>query len=219
MNKQNVGTNERMASVVTGAALTLWGLRRLSLPGMLVSAVGGALAWRGVSGWCQLYGKLGIDRAGATRTVGNLGVKIDKNVTVAAPAERLYHFWRNFENLPRIMSHVERVDALSETRSRWFVKAPGGIRLQWEAEIINDEPGRLIAWRSVPGSAVTHAGSVRFLPEGGGTTGIDVSLQYDPPGGVVAHTAASLMGADAGTILEHDLREFKQAVESGRLAA
>ena len=218
MNRQNVGTNERMASVAAGAAVALMGLRRFSLPGLLLSAAGAAIAWRGVSGWCQLYGALGIDRAGATRTVGNLGVKIDRSVTVEATPERLYRFWRNVENLPRIMSHVERVEVVSETRSRWFVKAPPGITLEWEAEIINDEPGRLLAWRSVPGSTVTHAGSVRFARMTGATR-IDVSLQYDPPGGVVAHTAASLMGADAGALLEHDLQEFKEAFESGRLAA
>jgi uncharacterized membrane protein len=218
MNMENVGTKERWASGLGGAALALWGLRRRSLPGLLVAAAGGALAWRGLSGWCSLYGALGIDRAGRGQTVGNLGVKIDREVTVAAPPERLHHFWRNFDNLPRIMSHVARVEVLSETRSRWHVNVPGGIPLSWEAEIINDQPPHLIAWRTMPGSMVGHAGSVRFTPAGSGTR-IDVSLQYDPPGGALAHAVASFMGADAGRLLEQDLREFKQALESGRLAA
>jgi uncharacterized membrane protein len=218
MSKQNVGTTERWASGVGGATLALWGLRRASLPGLLVATVGGALAWRGLSGWCNLYGALGIDRAGAGRTVGNLGVKIDRDVTVAAPPERLYHFWRNFDNLPRIMSHVERVEVLSETRSRWHVKAPPGITVSWEAEIINDQPPHLLAWRTLSGAMVSHAGSVRFTPAGSGTR-IEVSLQYDPPGGALIHAAARLMDADAGQVLEHDLNEFKQALESGRLAA
>jgi uncharacterized membrane protein len=218
MNKQNVGTNERLASGIGGATLALWGLRRLSLPGLLIAAVGGALAWRGLSGWCSLYGKLGIDRTAGEGTVGNLGVKIERDVTVAAPPERLYHFWRNFDNLPRIMSHVERVEVLSETRSRWHVKAPVGVTVSWEAEIINDRPPHLIAWRTISGAMVSHAGSVRFVPAGSGTR-IEVALQYDPPGGAVTHAAARLMDADAGRVLEHDLREFKQALESGRLAA
>ena len=218
MNKQNVGTNERWASGVGGSALALWGLRRASLPGLLIAAVGAAIAWRGVSGWCSLYGALGIDRAGGDGTVGNLGVKIDRSVVAAAPPERLYHFWRNFDNLPRIMSHLDRVEVLSETRSRWHAEVPGGIPISWEAEIINDQPRQLIAWRTVPGSIVSHAGSVRFTPAGSGTR-IDVSLQYDPPGGTLAHTIASFIGADAGRLLEHDLQEFKQALESGRLAA
>ena len=218
MTKQNVGTTERWASGVGGATLALWGLRRASLPGLLVAAVGGALAWRGLSGWCNLYGALGIDHAGAERTVGSLGVKIDRDVTVAAPPERLYHFWRNFDNLPRIMSHVERVEVLSETCSRWHVKAPAGMTVSWEAEIINDRPPHLLAWRTLAGAMVSHAGSVRFTPAGSGTR-IEVSLQYDPPGGALIHAAARLMDADAGQVLEHDLHEFKQALESGRLAA
>jgi len=217
-NKRNVGTNERWASGVGGTALALWGLRRASLPGLLVAAVGGALAWRGLRGWCNLYGALGIDRAGTGETVGNLGVKIDRGVTVAAPPERLYHFWRNFDNLPRIMSHVERVEVLSETRSRWHVKTPAGMTVTWEAEIINDQSPQLIAWRTVDNAMITHAGSVRFTPAGSGTR-IDVSLQYDPPGGALTHALARLVSADAGRILEHDLNEFKQALESGRLAA
>jgi uncharacterized membrane protein len=218
MNKQNVGTNERWASGVGGAALALWGLRRASLPGPAGRRRRRCARWRGVSGWCNLYGALGIDRAGAGQTVGNLGVKIDRGVTVAAPPERLYHFWRNFDNLPRIMSHVERVEVLSETRSRWHVKTPAGMTVAWEAEIINDQPPHLLAWRTVDNAMITHAGSVRFTPAGSGTR-IDVSLQYDPPGGALTHAMARLVDADAGRILEHDLNEFKQALESGRLAA
>ena len=218
MNMENVGTKERWVSGLGGAALALWGLRRRSVPGLLLAAAGGALAWRGVSGWCGLYGALGIDRADRPGTVGNLGVKVDREITVAAPPERLYHFWRNFDNLPRIMSHIERVEVLSDTRSRWHAKVPGGIPLSWEAEIINDQRPNLIAWRTVPGSTVSHAGSVRFTPAGSGTR-IEVSLQYDPPGGTLAHTVASFMGADAGRLLASDLEEFKRALESGRLAA
>jgi uncharacterized membrane protein len=217
-SEKNVGTTERWASGLGGATLALWGLRRASFPGLAVAAVGAVLAWRGLSGWCSLYNVLGIDRAGADRTVGNLGVKIDREVTVAAPPERLYHFWRNFENLPRIMSHVESVQVLSDTRSHWRVKAPAGTTIEWDAEIINDRPPQLIAWRTLPGALVSHAGSVNFTPAGGGTR-LEVSLQYDPPGGALAHAVAALVDADAGQRIEHDLQEFKQALESGRLAA
>jgi uncharacterized membrane protein len=218
MNTQNVGTNERWASGAGGVALALWGISRASWPGLLAAAAGAALAWRGLSGWCNVYGALGIDRAGAGRTVGNLGVKIDRDVVVAAPPERLYYFWRNFENLPRVMSYLDRVETLDGTRSRWHAKAPAGIPVSWDAEIINDHPPHLIAWRTLPGSTVSHAGSVRFTPAGAGTR-VEVSLQYDPPGGTLAHAAAALMDADAGRRIEEDLQAFKQAVESGRLAA
>ena len=218
MSQQNVGETERWASGLGGGALVLWGLRRASLGGLAVAAAGAALAWRGISGRCGLYAALGIDRSAAGLTVGNLGVKIDRSVVVAAPPERLYAFWRNLENLPRIMSHLDQVEELSATRSRWRAKAPAGVPIEWEADFINDHAPSLIAWRSTPGSAVSHAGSVRFAAAGAGTR-IDVSLQYDPPGGTLAHAAAALMDADAGARIEQDLAEFKRALESGRLAA
>jgi uncharacterized membrane protein len=216
MSKQNVGDTERWISALGGGALALWGLRRRSPAGIAAAAAGAALTWRGLSGWCGLYGRLGIDRAGTT--VGNLGVKIEREVVVAAPPERLYHFWRNVGNLPRIMSHLESVETLDERRSRWRAKAPGGIPIEWEAEVINDQPPHLIAWRTRSTSPVAHAGSVHFTPTDG-MTRVTVSLQYDPPGGALAHAATALMDADAGARIEHDLQEFKRAFESGRLAA
>jgi uncharacterized membrane protein len=218
MSRQNVGSTERWASGIGGVTLALWGLRRASLPGLAVAAAGAGLVWRGVSGWCNVYGALGIARAGSERTVGNLGVKIDRAIVVAAPPERLYRFWRNLENLPRIMSHLEQVEVLSPTRSRWRAAAPAGMTLEWEAEIINDQPPHLLAWRTLAGAPVTHAGSVRFTPQGAATQ-LDVSLQYDPPGGTLGHAVAALMDTDAGARIEHDLAEFKRALESGRLVA
>jgi uncharacterized membrane protein len=216
MSRKNVGDRERWMSGLGGGTLALWGLRRASLPGLAMAAVGVALAWRGLSGSCAVYRALGIDRG--DHTVGNLGVKLERDIVVAAPPERLYRFWRDVENLPRIMSHLERVEVLGPTRSRWKAKAPVGLTVEWEAEIINDQPPRLIAWRTEPGSPVAHAGSVRFTPIGAGTR-IGVSLQYDPPGGELGHAVAALMDADAGARIEQDLARFKQAIESGRLAA
>jgi uncharacterized membrane protein len=215
---RNVGNTERWVSALAGGVVALWGLRRVSVLGLGAIAAGAALAWRGATGWCGLYERLGIDRGEREGTVGNLGVRVERGVLVAASADRLYRFWRDLENLPRIMSHLDRVEVLDATRSRWRVKGPGGIPLEWEAEIINDQPPRLIAWRTADGAPVAHAGSVRFTPHGSSTR-VDVSLQYDPPGGVVAHAATSLMDADAGARIERDLREFKRALESGQLAA
>jgi uncharacterized membrane protein len=216
--RRNVGSRERWISALGGGTLALWGLRRVSFLGLAATAAGAALAWRGATGWCRLYERLGIDRAGREGTVGNLGVRIERGVVVAVSADRLYRFWRTLENLPRIMSHLDGVEVLDATRSRWRVKGPAAIPIVWDAEIVNDQPPHLLAWRTLPGAPVSHAGSVRFTPSGA-TTRIDVSLQYDPPGGALAHAAAALMDADAGARIERDLGEFKRALESGRLAA
>ena len=213
----NVGDTERMISSIAGGALALYGLRRGSLGGLLIAGIGAALGYRGITGNCQLYEKLGIDAGGARRNVGNLGVKIDKEIVVSAPPERLYGIWRNFQNLPKILSQVERVEVLSPNRSRWTLAAPVGI--SWEAELINDKLNELIAWRTDGNQWVEHAGSVTFEPLGSGTTRVHVSLQYDPPGGQIGHAVASLFAEDAGSKVEQDLGNFKRAVEEGRLAA
>lgn len=213
----NVGETERMVSAIAGGALALYGLRRGSLGGLLVAGLGAALGYRGITGHCQLYDKLGIDSGGARRNVGNLGVKIDREIVVNKAPDRLYGVWRNFENLPRILSHIERVEILSPTRSRWTLAAP--VSISWEAELINDKLNELIAWQSVGSQWVEHAGSVMFQPLGTGATRVHVSLQYDPPGGQIGHAVASLFSEDAGSKVEQDLGNFKRAVEEGRLAA
>lgn len=216
----NVGSGERLASVVAGATLALWGLRRRSLGGLLVAGAGAALGWRGVTGHCNAYEALGVDRATSGTVEGNLGIKIERSVAVAVPRAQVFRIWRNFTNLPRIMSHLERVEALTPTRSRWVLKPLAGTTVEWDAEIINEQPDELIAWRTLGHALVEHAGSVRFEPiDGGGSTLVSVSLQYAPPGGEMGHAVASLFGEDAGRQIEEDLRTFKHAVETGRLAA
>lgn len=213
----NVGQTERILSTIAGGALVVFGLSR-SLPGIVIAAVGGALVYRGVTGHSPLYERLGIDGGGARRNVGNLGVKIDESIVVNAPPERVYGIWRNLENLPRLLSNVERVEVLDRARSRWTVKGPAGAPISWDAELINDKPGEIIAWRTVDSPLVNHAGSVTFEPVGDDTR-VDVSLQYDPPGGRFGHAVASLVSADAGAQTARDLEAFKRAVENGRLAA
>ena len=216
----NIGEGERLASTVAGVALTLYGLRRRSLGGLVLAALGAALGWRGLTGHCDAYEALGVDRAGRRTVEGNLGVKIERSVTVDVPRAQVFRIWRNFTNLPRIMSHVERVEALTPTRSRWVLKPLAGTAVEWEAEIINEQPDALIAWRALGNTMVDHAGSVRFDPlAGGGTTLVSVSLQYAPPGGELGHALAALFGEDAGRQIDDDLRAFKHAVETGRLAA
>jgi len=214
----NVGETERVVSAVAGGALLVWGLSRLSLGGVVLAAVGAALGYRGVTGYCHMYDQLDIDTGGAHRNVGNLGVKVDESIVVNAPPQRVYDIWRKLENLPRLLSHVERVEILDRTRSRWTVKGPAGMPITWDAELINDKPGDTIAWRTVDSPVVTHAGSVTFEPAGQGTR-VRVSLQYDPPGGRFGHAAASFVSADAGRQIAQDLGNFKRALEEGRLAA
>jgi uncharacterized membrane protein len=145
-------------------------------------------------------------------------IRVQKSITVNRSPEELYRFWRNFENLPRFMSHLESVQVTGEKRSHWRAKAPIGMRVEWDAEIINDRPNELIAWRSIEGADVDNAGSVHFKRAPGGRgTEVRVEMQYIPPGGVIGAAIAKLFGEEPGQQVSEDLRRFKQLMEAGEV--
>jgi len=219
VRRKNVGDMERVVSVVAGTALALFGLRRFSLTRLGFAGLGASLVYRGLTGYCAAYDRAGVSTADPAEGIrGNLGTKIERSLVIYAPPDRLYRFWRNFANASRFMEHVESVQVLDSRRSHWIVRAPGG-RMEWDAEIINEIPDRLIAWRSTGGD-VDHAGSVGFEP-GPGARGAEVrvSLQYDPPGGSAGHTVAAWFGTDAGSRIERDLQNLKRVIESGEAVA
>ena len=209
----NVGHRERIASIAVGSGLLALGLPRRSRIGWSLAVTGAALLYRGLRGYCAVFHALGIDRATDEQgRRGNLGVKVERAVSMEESADKIYRFWRDFRNLPLIMPNVESVTVQSGTRSHWVVKGPMGARFEWDAEIINDKPHELIAWRTV-GSRVEHAGSVHFeaRPDGGGTM-VRMSLQYHPPGGELMHMVAALFGEDPGVRIEEDLTRLKDAL-------
>lgn len=209
----NLGHRERIGSILLGSGLLVFGLIRRSRVGWSLAATGAALLHRGVSGNCMVYRSLRIDRASDEEgRRGNLGVKVEREMSIEEPAEKLYRFWRDFRNLPIIMPNVESVTPQSDTRSHWVVKGPMGAMLEWDAEIINDKPNEVIAWRT-EGARIDSAGSVRFEPRSDGSTLVRVSLQYNPPGGEVAHMIASLFGEDPGVRIEEDLTRLREAME------
>ena len=209
----NVGHGERIASIAVGSGLVALGLLRRSRIRWSLAVTGAALLYRGLWGYCAGFHALGIDRATDEQgRRGNLGVKVERAVSMEESAEKIYGFWRDFRNLPLIMPNLESVTVQSGTRSHWVVKGPMGARFEWDAEIINDKPHELIAWRTV-GSRVDHAGSVHFeaRPDGGGTM-VRMSLQYNPPGGELMHMVAALFGEDPGVRIEEDLTRLKDAL-------
>jgi uncharacterized membrane protein len=217
----NVGTVERWLSMAAGGLLALDGIRRGSFAGLVEALAGGALIQRGWTGHCQVYRTLGIETAdtphGARASVAaGAGVKMEESITVNKPARELYEFWRNFENLPHVMRHLESVTG-SSGRSHWVARGPVGMRLEWEAEIVNEKVDELIAWRSLPGAAVSTAGSVHFQPAPGGGTEIRVVLKYDPPAGRFGAAFARLMGDAPEQQIQEDLRTFKKFMETGAL--
>ncbi len=139
------------------------------------------------------------------------------SVTVNKPVEEVYAFWRDLENLPRFMRHLESVRVLDERRSHWVAKAPAGATVEWDAEITEEEPGRRIAWRSIEGADVYNAGVVEFAPAPQAGTEVRVELRYSPPGGVLASKLAMLFREEPGQQVQDDLRHFKQVMETGEI--
>jgi uncharacterized membrane protein len=142
------------------------------------------------------------------------GIKVERSVVVNRPVQEVYQFWRNFENLPRFMDHLESVTVLDENRSHWVAKAPAGTRVEWDATIHNEIENELIAWRSLPKADVNNAGSVHFTPTGDGVTEVRVVLSYQPPVGKLGAAVAKLLGEEPSTQVDDDLRRFKQVMEA-----
>ena len=210
-----VGKTERLLSGIAGAALIALALRRKRLRGVLLP-LGGGLLSRAVSGRCAVNRALGRNTAKGdrvSRVARGEGIRVERSITVNRPREEVYHFWRQLENLPRFMDHLESVTVLDEDRSHWVAKAPAGTKVEWDASIQDEIENELIDWQSLPGSDVDNAGSVHFTPAGEGTE-VRVVLSYDPPAGKVGAAVAKLLGEEPEQQVEEDLRRFKQVMEA-----
>jgi len=217
----NVHPFERSFSVGLGLSFGLLGLIRRGLTGAGLAALGGALVHRGMTGHCPLYSTLRVStahgvRAPSASVAHGRGIKVKNSRVIHRSPAELFKFWREFENLPRFMHNIESVSQLDERRSRWRVRGPLDSVIAWDAEIINEVQDELIAWRSLPGSLVATAGSVRFVPALGELgTRVTVTLEYDPPVGVVGSTIARWLGADPERQIDDDLHRFKVLMEGG----
>lgn len=146
-------------------------------------------------------------------------IHLERSLTINRPAGELYKFWRNFQNLPSFMNHLESVVILDDRRSHWRAKAPAGMHVEWDAEITEDKPNERIAWRSLPDATVENSGDVRFeRATGGRGTVIRVRIDYWPPAGRLGATVAKLFGEGPDKQVAVDLRRFKQLMETGEVA-
>lgn len=169
---------------------------------------------------------LGITAADVAGAVGGvtgdgalLGAKaVQRSITIGRPPAEVYAFWRRLEQLPLFMRHLESVQELDARRSHWVATGPLDTRVEWDAEIITDEPDRLIAWRSAPGAQVRHEGMVRFLPAPGDRgTEVHVDLTYAPPAGPLGVALAKVTGREPSQQISEDLRRLKQILETGQV--
>ncbi len=220
----NITRAERIASAIGGGLLTAMGLQRRSPTGIAMALIGGDLLRRGITGHSYAYEAMGIRTAplgqGAetTSVPYELGVRVDQAITIARPRNEVYQFWRSVANLPRFMKNLVSVTNYEGNRSHWVAKGPAGRTVQWDAVIHNERPNEMIAWRSLPGSDVDHAGSVWFkdAPAGRGTE-VTVELQYNPPAGALGAIFASLWGKEPSQEIQEDMHRLKELLELGEV--
>jgi uncharacterized membrane protein len=224
----NVGTTERLVSVTAGSIAVLQGLSRGTLPGLVCAAIGGALVYRGATGHCHLYGALDINTAqpepqseqDLREELDSRGIHVEQAFLINRSPEDLYQYWRNFQNLPQIMSHLKEVRVDSDRKSHWVAKAPriAGGSVEWDAEITADEPNTRIAWRSLSGSQIDCTGEIRFAKAMGDRgTEVHVTMEYVPPAGKLGHWVATLFGEAPRRQMRDDLRNFKALMETGEI--
>jgi uncharacterized membrane protein len=212
-NDAAISDKERWASIVGGSAMVLMGLQQRSLRGILTAIAGGGLAYHGATADKSLQDKV-VDATGI-----NKAIRVEKTVTINKSAEELYNYWHNFENLPNFMKHVKSVQVLDMRRSHWVANARLGQTIEWDADIINDQPNQLIAWASEEGAQVDNSGFVRFSPAPGDRgTEVKVVMEYNAPGGMVTAAIAKLFGEEPEQQIGDELRRFKQLMETGEIA-
>ncbi len=229
----NVGGFERALSVLGGGALALYGLRR-SLPGLMLMLGGGVLMYRGFTGHCPAYQAMDLNTASQDP---ERGITLEATITVNKPAAEVYRFWRQVENHPRFMQHLEAAVSTGEKRSHWVARGPlhmplarlrrrgnrvvGMARFRakpftWDAELVEERDNALLTWRSLPGADVDNSATVRLreLPNSRGTE-VRLKLAYAPPGGVAGLALAKLFKTLTVRELREALRHFKHIIEAG----
>ncbi len=199
-------TVERLISLIGGGALAAWGIKRLakrrSAGSIGMTAGAGLLVYNGLRSY----------DAAARR-----GVHLEAAFTVNKPADELYRFWRNVENLPTFMQHIESVQATGN-RLHWVARGPLGAKLSWDTQITDEKENEWIVWQSVEDTPVHHSGSVHFRPAAGNRgTVVTVAIQYEPQARGVGQTLLELLGKGPEFQLREELRHFKQLVEAGEI--
>ncbi len=200
--------SERLFGALGGLALTAWGLGRRGLSGTF-AVLGGALLGT------RAFTNLGMKRLTGLGA-GRRAITLHKDITVNAPVDEVFAYWREMQNFPRFMTHVDEVIPGAQGRSHWKVRGPAGLHFEWDAVITKYVPNEVLAWKSVEGTAVENLGVIHFEPTPRGGTRLDIRLSYNPPAGAIGHAFAKLLGADPKKQMDDDLLRFKSLLERGR---
>ncbi|MEO6150895.1 MAG: SRPBCC family protein [Mucilaginibacter sp.] len=208
----NLTWPERYISIAGGIKVGISGFKNLfksPFTSILKIGAGGYLLNRGLTGHCELYTKMG-----KTSTDDAINVNIRSSFKVNKPRTQVYEFWRNLENLPLFMKHLDSVQVIDDRRSHWVLKLPTNVvKVSWDAEIVKDEPGYMIGWSSLPHSSIDNAGKVRFRDTDDGGTLVDVVITYQPPAGGFGASIAHIINPLFRNMVQDDVQNFKQYMD------
>lgn len=208
----NVNTTERLISIATGTFIFYKALSNIGKHPFIAlqeMAVGGILLYRGATGICPIYSRMGKDSTDVE------AITISERFIVNTPREEVYAFWRNLENLPRFMKHIESVEEKDAKMSHWRANVPGElVKISWNAEITREEENRYLGWHSVEGSMIDNAGKVEFSDAADGSgTELYVEISYFPPAGHLGRGIASLFTDVFKNMVREDVTNFKHYTE------
>lgn len=205
----NLGVSERVLSLAGGSWLLYRALKKKET-GIMQTAAAGFMLFRGVTG----YGLIAEDNRQSRRLNKNRKMSINTRMKINMPREEIYEYWRNLENLPLFMDHLESVTEKDDKTSEWKAKLPAGIgSVSWKSEIIDEEPNEHLSWRSLPDSTIENEGSVKFREVGEFETQVDATITYSAPMGKAGEKVAQFFNPQVERMVRDDLRNFKKHME------
>jgi len=212
-HRHNVGKADRVISALLGAQTLLrmgkwhgWGRAAAATSGMM-------LITRAATGHSKVYEALGVSSASLDE---GAGINLDASIMIMRPREELYEFWRDVTNLPLVMRHLQSVDETGGGVTHWVAHAPHGLTVEWDAQLINEEYGELLAWQSLPESEIEHAGSIQLRDAGDNATEVVLRMRYQPSKWrATAFGVAKFLAPVAQAEVAEDLRRLKQVMETG----
>lgn len=220
----NIDADQRNLSLLAGALLLVAALSRRGWLGIGLGTLGGGLIYQGSTGVSLINRLLGQNQAvhdtrAAISVPHEQGKHIKDSITINRSAEDLYTFWRDFSNLPQVLFILNSVEVQEGMRSHWTLNGPIGMTIEWDTEIISDDPNNVIGWRSLENPYMNHAGSVRFraAPANQGTE-VLIEMEYLPVGGAVSVALMNLLGKSPEQQISAGLYRLKQLMELGEMA-
>ena len=203
-------------TILGGSALAAYGLlKRRGILGLVLGGAGAAIAYRSI----QKSGMLGNSmKRLMLHTGASSPVELAASMTIERPVDEIYNYWHDFQNLPRVLGHIESVQMRDGDQMQWVAQLPGGMNLEWNARLLEDRPNELIAWQSIEGSDIYNEGFVTFRPVfGGEATEMHVRIIYRPPAGQLGARIARFFDTIQQQVIREDLRTFKQRLETGQV--